>query len=106
LYELQANDGTLLRQIKVGERGGAEPLVVSGVIYVCSVDAYVYAFEAKDGKPLWKYKTGGFMGAKPVWYDDTLYAGGSSGLYALNPQNGSLKWQFLEAGPVTAPVIG
>ncbi len=104
LYELRADNGSLIQRILVGQKGGAQPAVVDGVIYVCSVDSNVYAIRASDGSLLWQYTTEGFLGAKPVILDNTIYIGGSSGLYTLT-LDGKLKWKFIDVG-VTAAALG
>ena len=43
------------------------------------------------------------MGAKPVLLNGVLYAGGSSGLYALQENNGAFLWNF--SGLLILPVI-
>ncbi len=105
LYELRADNGNLIRRFLVGQKGGAQPAVVDGVIYVCSVDRNVYAIRAKDGSLLWQYTTEGFLGAKPVILGNSIYIGGSSGLYSLT-LDGKLRWKFIAVGGVTAPAIG
>ncbi len=104
IYELRSDNGSLIRRILVGQEGGAQPAVVNGVIYVCSVDSNVYAIHASDGSLLWQYTTEGFLGAKPVILDNIIYIGGSSGLYSLT-LDGKLRWKFIDVG-VTAPAIG
>lgn len=80
------------------------PAIVNGIIYVCSVDANVYAVQAIHRSLGRQYQATGFMGAKPVIINGVLYAGGSSGLYALRANDGTFLWKF--AGSVTAPAVG
>ena len=84
-----------------------------GRIYICSQDGTLYAL-ARDGSELWCFETdgsgvtAGSIFATPATADDsTVYIGGlyDPNLYALNPDDGSIKWNcnFVRAVDISAP---
>jgi len=87
-----------------------------GKIYVCSQDGVFYAL-AGDGGELWSFKTGGFgrmkgsiLATPVIAKDSTVYIGSlyDPNLYALNPQDGAVKWNcsFKSRGwPFTSPAL-
>jgi outer membrane protein assembly factor BamB len=85
-------------------------------IYVCSQDGKLYAL-AQDGSELWSFETAGFgvidgaiFASPAIGADGTVYIGGlyDPNLYALDPNNGSVKWECnfpSEGWPFASPVI-
>ncbi len=78
----------------------SSPVVSHGQIYVCSEDASLYAL-AQDGSDLWRFETGGFgalggsiFATPQIGTDGAVYLAGlyDPNLYALNPDDGSIKW--------------
>jgi outer membrane protein assembly factor BamB len=58
--------------------------VNKGVVYVGSVDGHVYALDAANGKPRWKFKSGGPLTSSPTVVNDVVYVGSfDHNLYAL-----------------------
>ncbi len=69
-------------------------------IYVCSEDGTVYALR-RNGSENWKFETNGFgamegsiFATPQIAADGTVYVAGlyDPNLYALNPEDGSVKW--------------
>ncbi len=55
----------------------------------------------KLGKLKWKYQTDGWLVSAPVANKGVVYVGGAdSYLYAINEENGELKWRFSVFGPI------
>ncbi len=70
LYCLDAASGAVKWRFDSGESSSSSPIVVDGIVYFGSnkkrtqgdkkgTDGYFYAVSAKDGQPVWKYKTSG-----------------------------------------------
>ncbi|MHC4500249.1 MAG: outer membrane protein assembly factor BamB family protein, partial [Planctomycetota bacterium] len=72
----------------------------NGRIYACSLDGVIYAL-ARDGSELWSFETGGvgvtggsILASLAIAADGTVYTAGlyDPNLYALNQEDGSVKW--------------
>lgn len=100
LYALDRN-GQLLWTHTTKEPIFSSPVVsAQGRIYVCSEDGTIYALE-RDGSENWKFETNGFgalggaiFATPQIGADGTVYVAGlyDPNLYALNPEDGSVKW--------------
>jgi polyvinyl alcohol dehydrogenase (cytochrome) len=80
------------------ETGGdvsSQPTVVNGVIYFGSWDGKEYAVDAKTGKKLWEFDTGGYPSRSGAAYaDGALYFADAGGrMYALDAKSGQKLWQ-------------
>ena len=68
--------------------------VHAGVVYAGGHDGWIYAIDAKSGRLLWEYKTGGHVMTTPRYRDGRVYAGSMDGHFrALNAHDGKLVWQ-------------
>jgi len=58
----------------------AAPLLHEGVLYVASIDHYLYAVDAVTGTPVWDVPVDleGAIASTPVFYEDHLYVGSYS----------------------------
>jgi outer membrane protein assembly factor BamB len=72
----------------------SSPLVVGGLVYVGDWSGKLYALNAKSGRVVWTYQTGGKI------KDGVAYAGGrvyfgsyDTNVYALNARTGKLVWK-------------
>lgn len=87
----------------------SSPSISNGIVYVSSLDNYVYALDVDTGGSLkWKYKTDGWgvqtSISTPAISGNILFVGGIGGdknVYALDANTGVLKWKYL-----TGDVIG
>ena len=87
-----------------------------GKVYACSQDGIIYAL-APDGSELWSFETNGpaqlsgsIFASPAIAADGTVYIAAlyDPNLYALEPNEGSLKWACKfdsEGWPFTSPVI-
>ena len=93
LYALNPN-GTLRWRIKTGHYIKGPPSIdEDGTIYVGSFDGYLYAL-FPDGSVKWQCRIGAGTETNPsIGPDGTIYVGGLR-LYAVNPEDGTLKWSF------------
>ncbi len=74
------------------------PVVVDGQIYVGAEDGVVRAFNAEDGRPLWKAHTGGEIRIPPTIASGRALVGSGDGyVYAFNTESGKLVWRFRAA---------
>ena len=92
LYALYPNNGTLKWKFLTGYYVRASPCVGDdGTVYCVSRDGYLYAIYPNGTM---KWQTYVHAGASPtIGWDGTIYAGWKD-LYAVNPDNGSVKWIF------------
>src|SRR5579863_639311 len=84
----------------------SSPTVVNGIIYVGSVDHFVYALNA-NCTLLCRYKTGGPVYSSPTVVNGRLYIGSDDHfVYALNAANCRLIWRhrtgnIVRSSPIT-----
>jgi hypothetical protein len=106
LYALNPN-GTLKWRYKTGDWIHSPPSVGDdGTIYVESFDGNLYALNS-NGTLKWKFKSNGpAKEAVAISRDGTVYHC-SKKLFALNPEDGSIKWRYdFEGGTaVCSPAI-
>ncbi len=86
------------------------PAAANGRLYIGSYfdqDHNVYCLDAKTGKKLWSYLTGGAVLGTPTVANGIVYVGSQdNALYALDARTGALRWRF--AGSLTflaAPLV-
>jgi outer membrane protein assembly factor BamB len=94
-------------------RGYPSPLVVGGKLYAGFSDGYLACLSAATGDVAWARSLAGdatrFMDvdATPLLYRDTLYvAAYATGVYALDPKDGSTKWRYDVEGATTVRARG
>jgi outer membrane protein assembly factor BamB len=101
-YERTLGDGFAIR-------GNSNVLLVGEKIYLGFPDGYLACLSAESGEVLWSRSLAGDksrftdVDSTPVLHNGTLYVSCfATGVYALDPKDGSTKWRFdLEnAGPV------
>jgi len=75
------------------------PTVSNGRLYIGSYfdqDHNVYCLDAKTGKKLWSYLTGGAVLGTPTVANGIVYVGSQdNSLYALDARTGALRWRFV-----------
>jgi outer membrane protein assembly factor BamB len=116
LYAIDINGNLRWTHTTEGFIYSSSAVSPDGKVYVCSQDGILYAL-GQDGSELWSFETGGFgmlggsiLASPAIAADGTVYIGGlyDPNLYALNPDDGSLKWVcgFESQGwPFTSPVV-
>ncbi|MHC4118233.1 MAG: outer membrane protein assembly factor BamB family protein [Planctomycetota bacterium] len=90
-----------LKQLWERRLGGrlSAPTVAAGKLFVASVDTHtVHALDAKSGRPIWSYTTGGRVDSPPTYYRGLALVGSADGyVYALRANDGVLAWRFRAA---------
>ncbi|MDO8683632.1 MAG: PQQ-binding-like beta-propeller repeat protein [Armatimonadota bacterium] len=91
-------------------RNTSAPIVAGDVVYFCAGDR-VMALDAQSGVLKWKFPAdeplSGAIKAAPAVSKDTLYFGATDGnLYAVNINDGVLRWTYPTRGSIrSAPII-
>ena len=71
----------------------ASPAIADGVVYVPSMDTYLYAIDQETGKERWKYKSRMPIASSPAIAGGLLYFVSSAGsLGAIDITTGKIKW--------------
>jgi hypothetical protein len=72
------------------------------MVYFGATNGNIYAVNARSGKTIWVYATGGEVGSTPAVANGVIYIGSADGnLYALNATTGAKLWSF-----ATGSVVG
>jgi len=82
-------------------RGYPSPLVVGGRVYVGFSDGYLACLAAASGDVTWARSLAGDatrfvdVDSTPLFYQDTIFVSAySTGVYALDPKDGSTRWRY------------
>jgi len=119
LYAIDAASGSLKWKVETGSWVNSSPAVAGGVVYFESYDSNFYAVDAGTGQVKWKYQTGGekryagkhlhhlepaaesmpdpwdfYLSSPSVWNGVVYFGSGDGAIYALDANNGALKWKF------------
>ena len=95
---LEAGTGKEIWRVKAGAPMRSAPTIGGGRVYVVNVQNESIAFNAKDGRQLWRHsglpETAGFLGsASPAYANGVLIVAHTSGeIYALRANNGRQLW--------------
>lgn len=96
--------GAKLWSTRLASRTSTAPLVAGERVFVVGVDRVVHAFDALDGRRLWKFDRPGeaLTLAQPgvlAAHKDTLVAGVGAALLGLDPTTGSVRWEVALTSP-------
>jgi len=72
------------------------PTIAAGTLFVADIDAHqVCAFNARTGKPLWKFSADSRIDSPPAYADGFVYFGSRDGaVYSVRASDGALAWRF------------
>jgi outer membrane protein assembly factor BamB/tRNA A-37 threonylcarbamoyl transferase component Bud32 len=74
-----------------------------GLLFVGSVDWNTYAFDARTGWAVWRYRTSGPIISSPALANGVVFIGSADKhLYALDARNGRVIWKYETEGQVTS----
>ena len=91
-------DGTILWRKALPAASRAAPTILSGRVYITTIDSRLIALDATDGTTLWEYRgigeTAGLLGAASPAVNQTSVIGvfSSGEITALRAENGSVAW--------------
>ena len=105
--EVEQDSANLLWLYTTGGAVHSSPIVVEGVLYVGSMDGYLYALDAATGELRWRFATGHGFISSPAVAAGTVYIGSNEGhLYALDSASGDLLWRSATDGPIySSPAV-
>ncbi len=87
------NSAAVQWAFKTGGPIVGSPAVADGVVYIGSMDGYLYAIDQETGKEKWKFKSRMAIASSPAVADGLLYFVSSVGaLGALDIATGKSKW--------------
>jgi outer membrane protein assembly factor BamB len=105
-FALNAKNGRVKWRKSLGRCAASSPTVGKGVVYqsymhhvVCSqdqpgADGFVVAWDADNGRELWRYKTQP-VESSPLLHGNRLFIGSwDHGVHAINAKNGKRIWRF------------
>jgi outer membrane protein assembly factor BamB len=93
-------------------QGHAGPLLHKGSLYVGFADGFLVALKSQDGALLWEKKLSeaprfGDVDTTPVLAGGAILAGSfAEGLFALDPEDGIIRWKIPASGASTPAVVG
>jgi outer membrane protein assembly factor BamB len=71
----------------------ASPAIADGVVYISSMETYLYAIDQETGKEKWKYKSRMPIASSPAVAGGTLYfVSSAGGLGAIDVATSKIKW--------------
>jgi len=96
--------GRLAWKTRLPSRTLSPPLVAGGRVFTIGVDRVVEAFDAQDGRRLWRYQRAGdplglAQAGVITAYRDTLVVGQGPRMAGLDPSRGTLRWEVPVANP-------
>ena len=96
--------GTVKWRTRLNARVATPPLVAGERVFVMGVDRIVNAFDALDGKPLWRFQRPGdaltlSQASVLSAFKDTLLVGQGPRLVGLDPLRGTTRWDVAVATP-------
>ena len=69
--------------------------IAAGIVYVGTLDGYLYAVNLEDGLLKWKYQVSGEIKSSPAVFNDMVYFGDGMGVFhAVEVQTGEPRWTF------------
>ncbi|HSM25791.1 MAG TPA: PQQ-binding-like beta-propeller repeat protein [Anaerolineaceae bacterium] len=82
------------------------PIVNEDVVYLSSMDHYLYAIDIRSGSLIWEVDLGGAIVYSPSFDTDTIFVATlANEVIAIDAKNGSTKWNVLaEAGLWSQPI--
>ncbi len=77
------------------------PVYLRGRLFVAFRGGELVAFDARDGKIIWKRNLDTHLESSPIVVGETLYLGSDkTNLFAINTANGRNRWQYNAASPI------
>jgi outer membrane protein assembly factor BamB len=103
LYAFDALSGTQAWKYPVGSPILNSVAAGNSKVYFGAMDGAVYGISSSSGSLIWKSPLSWRLGfsTAPVFIDNLVLIGGRNGIfYALNPETGSVTWQYDVGSPI------
>ncbi|MEK7704016.1 MAG: PQQ-binding-like beta-propeller repeat protein [Myxococcota bacterium] len=79
----------------VGDFSYSSPVLHEGVIYLGNLDHHLYAIDAKSGRLLWRWASGGAVTSTPLVDGGLIFFGSNDGnLYAMDLASHAIRWKL------------
>ena len=108
LYAFKAATGAAVSGFPVttGFSIKSSPAIANGIVYVGSEDAYLYAFDAKNGALVWSAASGDRFNSSPAVANGVVYAGSlDHRLFAFDAKDGTELWVAATGGSYSSPAV-
>ncbi len=80
----------------------SSPVVTQGIVYFTSLDASIYALDARSGWVLWRYRMMKGSASSPCRNENNLFLGSADGnIYCLEADNAKEIWKFQTGSQVS-----
>ena len=89
---LDANNGHIIWRFRTDKSVCSEPMVMGDHVYFGSWDAFLYKFEKRTGKLVWKYDGAGTDSGVTIGFDGKLISPGLD-MSCLDAETGELLWK-------------
>ncbi|OGU76521.1 MAG: hypothetical protein A2V93_02545 [Ignavibacteria bacterium RBG_16_34_14] len=100
---INAKEGKLLFNEKIGESFFCGAAVDGNNVYIGNDNGNLYALELSSGKVNWKFETGARITMVPVYNKTHIIIGNLKGeLYSVNKETGKLNWRTNTRGVLNA----
>ncbi|MFO6424095.1 PQQ-binding-like beta-propeller repeat protein [Motilimonas sp. KMU-193] len=115
LWKQDLHDGDATRNLPANQAPWdfdytkSSPVTNGNLVYVGSADQHFYAFNARTGELVWKFKTGGSIRSTADVEGNMVYISSWDGkTYGLNKHTGELIWSHTSGAPIVSDplVIG
>jgi outer membrane assembly lipoprotein YfgL len=99
-----AEQGRVLWRHRLPAKGTTAPVVAGGRVFVMTVNRVVHAFDGESGQKLWTLDKPGdaltlAQSGVVSTFENTLLVGQGPRLTAVDPDNGSVRWEVAIANP-------
>ena len=108
LYCFAREDGRQVWRYDGNRRGYySTPAIANGRVWVGAEDQNLHCVDARSGKGIWTFKTGGGVWASPCVIDDKVVFGSrDSHVYCVDANTGKLVWRLkLDGRIISSPCI-
>jgi len=77
-------DGNECWSQNLGQRISGDPIIIGDAVVVGCCDDNVYGFDVRDGEPIDRFDTGGWVTTSPAVAEDRIYVGAERGVFCFD----------------------
>ncbi|GEM_PF-6374307 len=101
-----SSTGEILWETKLAPFWNTKPVVYANMVYIGSMDHYLYAIDFNTGEKIWWAKTGGAITSEVIIDGGIIYTGSNDGyLYSVKATDGEINWKGkTSAGIFSKPI--